>query len=144
MGNRICPLDDVDGDKSPDFALDDGCGWIWLVSGRTGSLFARLDGDKQDSRFSEIAALFGDVDGDGAWDLADWHGNQQRQFRLLIRSGKELHALREFALPEESLSSYGLTPSARTGAWTGCTRVASASSRERPAGGSTRSGRATS
>jgi hypothetical protein len=116
MGNRICPLNDVDGDKRPDFALDDGCGWIWLVSGKTGKCIARVEGDKKDSRYDSITALFGDVDADGAWDLADWHGNEQRQSQLLIRSGKDLHVIRELRLPEDSHPDYGLCLSA-AGDW---------------------------
>jgi hypothetical protein len=94
LGSRICPLNDVDGDHCADFALDDGHGRAWVISGNTGLILAHIEGDAMNvGRY--IAPLFGDADGDGVWDLVDWHSDKE----ILLRSGKDLHIVRRLPAP---------------------------------------------
>jgi hypothetical protein len=92
LGYHICPLNDVDGDGRNDFVLDDGLGWMWLVSGRTGTVL------KQEHAFMDpvvlITPLYGDVDGDGVFDFALERSAQGLSYAVEIRSGRTLEVLR--------------------------------------------------
>jgi hypothetical protein len=111
LGVRICPLNDVDGDGCADFALDDGLGWGWIVSGKTGGVRATVRATDTNP-VGALVPLFGDADGDGAWDLADC-----QPARLTIRSGKDLHVIRALSVPKDLGSLEG--PMAPAGDWNG-------------------------
>src|SRR5689334_18464223 len=64
LGYHIARLNDVDGDKHADVALDDRQ-WTWMVSGKSGNVIAR-DYSKGGGRIEEVGS---DLDGDGAFDL---------------------------------------------------------------------------
>ena len=94
LGAHIAPLNDVDGDHCADFALDDGTGSVWSISGKSGHVIGRV-GLGTSAVHGEIAPLFGDVDGDGSWDIVEWRARAE----LLVRSGKDLHVVRKIEPP---------------------------------------------
>jgi len=95
LGARIAPLNDVDGDHCADFALDDGLGRAWVISGKTGSVIAHFENDSA-TMHCRIAPLFGDADGDGVWEIIEWHSEKE----ILLRSGKDLRAVRALPVPK--------------------------------------------
>jgi len=79
FGNRIGPVDDVDGDGLPDFyvgapATDFGgaveAGWIGIFSGVTGSLISSLSGTTTFEFLGGNVAALSDVNGDGTPEMA--------------------------------------------------------------------------
>jgi len=116
LGARIAPLNDVDGDHCADFALDDGLGCCWVVSGKTGRPIAGDDATSLHAT-SRITPLFGDVDGDGAWDLADRRESVDHRAEYLLRSGRDLHVIRRLVLSSEQGTLDG--PIAAAGDWNG-------------------------
>jgi hypothetical protein len=96
LGTRIVPLNDVDGDHCADFALDDGKGHAWVVSGKTGKVVARLEDDPPVGERVLLGPLFGDVSGDGAWDVIDCHADRD----IVLRSGKDLRIVMHLPLPK--------------------------------------------
>jgi hypothetical protein len=104
VGTRIAPLNDVDGDHCADFAIDDGWGSVWVISGKSGKAIARIsDGDGVEVK-NRIAPLFGDVDGDGAWDIIVL----RTRCVLELRSGKDLHLIRGLPLPDGIEKTYSV------------------------------------
>jgi hypothetical protein len=99
LGARIAPLNDVDGDGCADFALDDGLGNAWVVSGKSGRAIAHVEGRELGWNHCLIAPLLGDADGDGAWDVIEIEHHTTRE--LLMRSGKDLHCVRELPVPAD-------------------------------------------
>jgi hypothetical protein len=96
LGARVAPLNDVDGDHCADFALDDGYGRAWVISGKTGAVIAHMECEPPlDEAHGVIIPLFGDADGDGAWDLIEWHTIRD----LVLRSGKDLHVILDIPAP---------------------------------------------
>jgi hypothetical protein len=101
LGYHLCPLDDVDGDKCADFAIDDGSEMAWVISGKTGKVLATHHAydvlGTDPVRQVQLVPLRGDLDGDGHWDVLDL-GNGLHQPRI-ARSGRDLHSLgREFGI----------------------------------------------
>jgi hypothetical protein len=95
LGTRIAPLNDVDGDHCADFALDDGLGRAWVISGKTGLVIAHIENDSADVH-CRIAPLFGDANGDGVWEIIEWHSDKE----IMLRSGKDLHIVRVLPVPK--------------------------------------------
>ncbi len=100
LGRDICALNDVDGDHCADFALDDRREWIWVVSGKTGRVVARL----HTGATSRIFSLGFDLNGDGANDLAAC--SCARDGGLCVRSGRTLEVIRRFDVPEYSADAF--------------------------------------
>lgn len=78
LGSSLAVLDDLDGDGTPDLAVGallgvnpNGfqAGTVRVLSGRTGALLYRLDGDQQDDWFGASVAALEDYDLDGHVDF---------------------------------------------------------------------------
>jgi hypothetical protein len=65
----VAGLGDVDGDLVPDFAMGASAGFVWVVSGATGTTSYTLTGIHASSGFGSTVAGSGDVDADGVGDL---------------------------------------------------------------------------
>ncbi len=82
FGAAVTGLDDITGDNIPDFAIGsprhgattpndvDGTGRVYIYNGADGTLLHTLDGEMPGDRFGAALADAGDIDGDGAADLA--------------------------------------------------------------------------
>lgn len=92
LGRHIARLNDVDGDKCADFAIDDGDRKAWVISGKTGAVLAR-----EEALTAPLATLGGDVNEDGAWDILTW--GRGSSSTVVIRSGKDLSVLRTHKAP---------------------------------------------
>ncbi len=81
FGEKIAPLNDVNDDGKPDFAVSasrdkrepgDGrgrSGRVYIFSGKDGEMLGYRVGSKKGERYGRSLATAGDVDGDGKWDL---------------------------------------------------------------------------
>ena len=100
LGRDICALNDVDGDHCADFALADGTGNAWVVSGKSGKVLVH-----EDAAPLALAGLGGDVDGDGIWDLIAWRpvlpvgARVNSTCELGLLSGRTLREIRRCIIP---------------------------------------------
>jgi hypothetical protein len=100
FGLALASLGDIDGDGISDIAVgapDSGVaeGSVHIVSGRLGELLYDAPPDAGGWHWGHRLAALGDVDGDGAGDLAiaSWHGFSREPGRAMVISGKRGIAL---------------------------------------------------
>jgi len=75
FGTAVAALDDVDADGSSDVLVGapqdaSGTGWVRVLAGSGGATVTTLAGTEVGSRFGASVRALGDVDGDGASDIA--------------------------------------------------------------------------
>jgi len=110
FGNRIGPVDDVDGDGLPDFyvgapATDFGgaveAGWIGIFSGVTGSLISSLSGTTTFEFLGGSVAALSDITGDGKPELGvvRWTGPWNRLDVLSLPSFSVVYSLQGSPTP---------------------------------------------
>jgi len=84
FGYNMLSLDDVNGDGFLDFAVESSHhsgfpnGHMEIFSGRNGKLLLHLEGVGRLLPFQGIAAVVGDVDGDGCGDIINGYSNDDR------------------------------------------------------------------